>query len=611
MNKFKSLNDPLNLRDLIDQITAHVRTEGPSDAQPRTLNKFIESLLANVTVPVSTTKKKVEEYWADALQKVFSGNIHYSKLKSLADEITSGKLNGLLLVNLQRIVDEISTLPKAEKLYSRLWEDVSKRFFPESEISELQSYLDQDGKNVADKAAFLLILLKHGFSTLYNLPCFFSERIYEEALTYDYDTPLRFSLMREAAENGNRSAALEYGNYLAKNEKYEEAFRFLLIATPLPSAVWNLAYLIENMEGNKEKEWVGNEQLRQFRSELKIEEKTGKDENCVPFLDELEDLVYTGDKPAYADAYLTAYRTYFFLAHRDFFKAYNSMAKLLEQGKIGFSGPDGDAKAALLRSRYSSIAIAGGNVMALSNEGNRLRREREEQKLYDSSSSDEQYVKELLTVAAERDFMHARYFLGMYKEYALAHGADDISLKEIVNEYREAEELDHDGTGMRGRLYIRIAKLEKNRDLKIKYYEKALEKGENAQGKELDDMARAAYALSYALLMKYCSESEQDVELLSRALDILNAMMNRMPNDHREDADKLKDALESELFFRRKETAAVGKRVGVKQEMFETDASFEKRAETAFAVKMGIKQGLFESDMDFSKRVRDEMATGE
>ena len=604
MNKFKSLNDPLNLRDLIDQITAHVRTEGSADAQPRTLNKFIESLLANVTAPVSTTKKKVEEYWGDALQKVFSGNIHYSKLKPLTDEITSGKLDGLLRNNLQRIVDEISALPKAEKLYSRLWEDASKRFFPESEISELRLCLDQkDKKIVADKAAFLLILLKHGFSTLYNLPCFFSERIYEEALTYDYDTPLRFSLMREAAENGNRSAALEYGNYLAKNEKYEEAFRFLLIATPLPSAVWNLAFLLENTE----KKWVGNEQLRQFRNELKIEEKAGKDENCVPFLGELEDLVYTGDNPAFADAYLTAYRTYFFLAHRDFFKAYNSMAKLLEQGKIGFSGPDGDAKAAELRRRYSSIAIVGGNVMALSNEGNRLRREREEKKLYDSSSDDERYVKELLTVAAERDFMHARFFLGRYKEYALAHGADDISLKEIVNEYRKAEELDHDGTGIRGRLYIRIAALEKNRDLKIKYYEKALEKVENAKGKELDDMARAAYSLSFCLLDKYYSE--RDVKLLSRALDILNEMMNRMPDDCHEDANMLKGSIESELFFKRQKTAAVGERIGLKQGMFETDASYEKRAETAFAVKMGIKQGLFESDTEFSKRIRDEMET--
>ena len=49
MNSEYPLNDLLNLRDLIDAITEHIRKEGSIDAQPRTLSGFLESLLFNVS----------------------------------------------------------------------------------------------------------------------------------------------------------------------------------------------------------------------------------------------------------------------------------------------------------------------------------------------------------------------------------------------------------------------------------------------------------------------------------------------------------------------------------------------------------------------------------
>ena len=44
------------------------------------------------------------------------------------------------------------------------------------------------------------------------------------------DRAIRFALMKTAAENGSKRAALEYGNDIATAGPYPEAFNYLLMA---------------------------------------------------------------------------------------------------------------------------------------------------------------------------------------------------------------------------------------------------------------------------------------------------------------------------------------------------------------------------------------------
>ena len=255
------LNDTLNLRDLIESITDHVRMYGNADSQPRTILSFLNTLLPGLPLSGGSA-----ESWITILQKILSGNISYTKAEPLVAQICSGEMDAELTANLSKITAVLSELPEERPFYQQLQQRVSLRFFSGREKDSLQDLLER-----RCYPAFLLALIKHSFSRMYNIPCFFAERIYEEALTYDYDSTLRFALMREAALNGSKNASLEYGNYLAKSGPYEEAFEYLLLAVPLQPAIWNLAFLIE-------KRWVGAEQAKRCRAELKIDDKlSGKE----------------------------------------------------------------------------------------------------------------------------------------------------------------------------------------------------------------------------------------------------------------------------------------------------------------------------------------------
>ena len=512
------LNDTLNLRELIETITDHIRTYSSIDTQPRTILGFLQALLSGMNLVGGSI-----ETWISTLQKVFSGNISYTKADALAKQICSGNLDDTLLSNLSSVTAVISKLPEEELFYLKLQQRVSLRFFSSSEIEYLKTQLDQ--KNYS---AYLLALLKHSFSRLHSIPCFFAERIYEEALTYDYDSKLRFALMREAAVNGNKNAALEYGNYLAKSGPYEEAFEYLLLAVPLQPAVWNLAFLIE-------KRWIGVEQAKRCRTELKIEDKLSVGKEFADSISELDGLTcFLGDHLR-AEELIFTYKTYFYLAKRGFYKAYNSMAKLLFTGVISFSGNTGEEKSQTLCRQYLQTAIVGNNVTAMSNEGNRLLINRMAEGLFDPNTVAEQYMVELLSIGSEMDFMHACYYLGNYYEYALSHGQTNITRNEIKRIYERAAKLDLDGSGMRGQLFLRLGKLSDKRDDQIHYFQKALSAG-------LSDAA-------YSLALCYCEMGDegQKSHHLIKAAKLLEDNLLFMPSDTKEKAVALQAIITQRL----------------------------------------------------------------
>ena len=518
MNSEYKLNDTLNLRELIESVAEHIRTYGTADSQPRTILSFLNTLLSGLTLSGGSA-----ENWITTLQKILSGNLSYTKAEPLARQICSGDLDDRLSANLARITSVIAGLPEEKPFYRKLQQRVSLRFFSEGEKDRLQSLLDQ-----SDYPAYLLMLLQHGFAKLHSIPCFFADRIYEEALTYDYDSSLRFALMREAAVNGSKNAALEYGNYLAKSGPYDEAFEYLLLAVPIRPAIWNLAFLIE-------KRLVGAEQAKRCRAELKIEEKLASGKEFAHVLGELDGLnCLTGDHIR-ADELLFTYKIYFYLAYKGFFKAYNSMAKMLSLGTVCFGGAQGSEKSASLCRKYSEAAISGSNVTAMSNEGNRILTDRIANDLFKPDSPEEKYMSELLSVASGMEFMHASYFLGNYYEYALAHGNKTLSRNDIKKVYEHAALLDPDGNGMNGQLYLRLGRLSYKRDEQIDYFQKALSAG-------LSDAA-------YSLALCYCedSESDQTPRTLIRASKLLEDNLLFMSEETQEKARALQQIITGRL----------------------------------------------------------------
>lgn len=511
------LNDTLNLRDLIETVTDHIRTYGDADSQPRTILGFLSTLLRGLDLKGGSV-----ESWILTLQKILSGNISYTKADSLAEQIRSEALDDNLLTNLSKITEAISSLQE-ESFYKRLMQRVSLRFFSNQEKEDLQKEL-----NNKRYSKFLLLLLKHSFSRLYNIPCFFAERIYEEALTYDYNSKLRFALMREAAVNGNKNAALEYGNYLAKSGPYEEAFEYLLLAVPLQPAIWNLAFLIE-------KRRINSEQAKRCRLELKVENKLSSGKEFVGVINELDGLTCFSEDHVRAEELIYVYKVYFYLARRGFYKAYNSMAKLLLNNVVCFTGEKGEEKGISLCKKYLREAIAGNNVTAMSNEGNRLLIERTANDLFDPNAVEEKYMVELLSVGSGMEFMHSCYYLGNYYEYAMAHGYANVTRGDIKKIYERAAKLDLDGSGMSGQLYLRLGRLSENQEDQIKYFQKALSAG-------LSDAA-------YSLALCYCEsgDSEQKFRYLIRASKLLEDNLLFMTAETQEKANLLQKIISQRL----------------------------------------------------------------
>lgn len=460
-----SLNDQLNLRDYIVYCVDFIKANCSIDAQPRTIISFFFQILKGLR-DVSSSKDTVIK----TLQKLFSGNVSFDNtiIAALGEDILSSQYDDVLTDNLRPMCDAIRSTNKTSAFYSQIMNMVSLRFFDEGERRTLREKIEGGEHESAH-----LLLLKHGFATLYNIPCFFAERMYEEALTYEYDSPLRYALMKTAAENGNKNAAIEYGNYIVKKGAYTEAFAYLMMALPLQSAMWNLAFLIEKAR-------VGEEEEKQFRAGIRIEEKLAAEE-LTPYQKELDSIIYTGNNPSQAASILFCYKVYFYLAHHGLYKGYNSMAKLLSNSTVSLSidAPGSKECSFALRDRYWRAAISGCNLTAISNEGNRLfREELVLEPAYEPQNPKVIYMRELMEVAASMQLMHASYNLGNYYEFDAAHSTTPIKNRAQIKEiYQKAAALDLDGTGMNGNLYYRLGVLAEKREEKQSFYERALLNG--------------------------------------------------------------------------------------------------------------------------------------
>ena len=326
------LNDPLNLKGQIQYIATFMK-EANAATELDTILGFLTQLFSHLDRCYTESETETEKL-IRAIQKALSGNPPSQRLRELAADIAEGRLDEYLHEMLQPIVAEICQTRHSQVLWDSLLLKASPLFFEKAELQRLQELtIDSSSEK---RCEFLLLLIKHGFSTLDNIPELAAKRIYDEAQTYDFDQPARFRLLKVAADYCNRQAALEYGNYMNRTradgvvppQDAAEAFHYTLMALPLPSAMWNLAYQLESLQ-------LSTEQFDLLCSNLKIDEKL-KSNEFGPYLSELDSVACMAASDRKRSAYNYAYKIYFYLAYSGFSKGFNSLSKLLCQPQFEF-----------------------------------------------------------------------------------------------------------------------------------------------------------------------------------------------------------------------------------------------------------------------------------
>lgn len=524
------LNDPLNLRDFIARLTDTIREKGGPDAAPKSIVGFLALILPNPDAADAPKDGGVSPAEPDAakpqkpsnvstMQRLLSGNIPYSTkaVQSMADEICSGSRDAELLESMAVVANAIlGSTEGSDYFEKRLYPLISFRFFSDEELRTLRSLLDEK-----DYPRFLLELLKHGFGSLYNLPCFFSQRMYEEAVTCDFDSPHRYALMKAAADNGSRDAALEYANYLARHSD-SGADEYFLMAIPRPSAVWAIAYQLEIG-------WIGRDRLPKFQNAFRVDEKLNGPE-FEPYRQELEGIVYGGQDPEMKETMLYIYRVYFYLAYTDYFKGFHSMAKQLESGTIRFDGPGSAEKTARLRKKYRDASIKASVVISSMSEGNYLLQKQMEDGKYEPGSEAERRSLELLELGAEMDLLYGNYHLGEYYEYISRRDPGKPESRKIANAfYMRAAQLDTDGNGRQGKLWLKLGLVSDSPEEKRKYFEMALD------ARQWD----AAYYLADMEMNRYMSGGESALLHLYSAYKYLREYLPMISGENRSMANLL------------------------------------------------------------------------
>lgn len=463
-------NDSLNLRDLIEQTSDFARS---NNCEPRNARSFFQILFCGITASdLGVTKKRITRDGVSAesvsvnvkedplllfLQKLLSGNVPVDSLASLSASIVDGKLTNKLKANLSPIIEAISAIPDCFSFFLRLSQQISPRFFGSEEIHGLKTSLYN-----SDYCQFYFDLVLHSFRTLYNIPAYFCERLLDEALTYDYDSPVRYELMRIAA-GSNKRAALEYGNYLAKKGPYSEAFEYMMNALPMPSAIWNIAYLIE-------KHLLLPEDVKRFKTAIRYDERILED--TAKLLPEITAIICVEKVPIYDDL-VCAFRVYSFLASKcNFFKGYNSMAKLLNSKSFMIMPGSTYNKDALVQ-EYFRRAILGGNPTAMNNVGAILLDRIENGSISENDVYEQELLRACLENASDCGLANATYKLARYMEYHLKESPD-----RIIDAYQRSIQLDVDNTKVHGLALISLGNLERDPAKKRTFYQQALDFGE-------------------------------------------------------------------------------------------------------------------------------------
>lgn len=540
MNEYH-LNDPLNLKDLILTFTGFLHDKHP-DSQLDTMLYFLNQLFDDSVISLVDFREKRDESArsksADAvvtdLQKLLSGTPLPKNYTDFLLALREGRLDEALLNNIRPITQAIGQCSGSAAFWSRLQQRISPIFFSREESADL-------GRHIADGAyeLCLLKLLKHSFANLESIPPFAAKHIYEEAQTYDFDSPPRYRLLKLAADLGHERAAQEYGNYAHRMyrehnqpDSLADAFRYTLKALPLPSALWNLAYQLMGQE-------LSREQIDELKRVVKLDKKL-KGPEFELCRQELELVHCMVSAPLAQESYELAYQLHFYLAYTGFAKGFNSLYVLLSGAKYGFELTGDDPRfptKEALADHYLNQASSNSCLFALQNAGLRgYHRLSRDQKPVDDWTLD--YTQLLLQTAASYGLERSAVSLG------------ELYLDEPHPDRSQAQEwfqlaLSYNQRSVRA-LYG-LGLLSTSPEQKAAYFRRAISAG-NREGADIPEQQLAARAaLRYAEAKHTLHFLSGDALHLREAADAIRISFRQMSPEDQQTARDFLHQLDTSL----------------------------------------------------------------
>lgn len=533
------MNDPLNLRDYIFTFTSFFK-DNSDDNEPQSARGFFVILLDGITpfqlrvdeIKGTKTEKTFKPKVGD-FQKLLSGNMPIERLQPFITRLLDGYFDTIFLNNISIMVNTALCIDSSGQIFTSLYNSIIPRFFTKEELEGLSSCF-----NNKHYSEFLLRLLKHGFLTAHNIPAFYGARVYDQALTFDFDSPVRFSLMKEAADNGVAAACIEYGNYLARRSKYDtplteeekpvfsEALHYFMQASNYPPALWNIAFFLENG-------YISAVDYRVIVQALNIESKLTSDEYCA-YINEL-DSVISADTNMEQEAIMLAYRIHFYLAYgtNAFYKSFNSMAKLLLSGKVVLT-PNSGLSLDDLVTKYRSMGVNAGDIISIYNEGCRLLSQLQAEEK--PSKEMVSYISDLIQIAMNAGFSRGYYNYALLHECLRKKGFDNSkSLGEIKELYLKAAKLCEDNSPVKADIYYRLGDLSHNISEQGNYYALSVHNGGN----------EAAYSLALIWYKQYLTNKDK-THLILDAYQLLSKSFPYMKKNKNE-ATLLMKVLQSSI----------------------------------------------------------------
>lgn len=504
------LNDELNLKALIQKIVLFVKARNDIE-NPDTVAKFLDMLISGIeSVDVSgypflsdeviprkrgKNKKEKNKYThptVSDLQKVLSGNVTLDKLELFSKLVHVGAYDELFKKNLEPLVRKIEQCDPSNTFFFELLNLCDPWYFSPAEFQVINIAIDKK-----DFVVLLIELLRHGFDNLENIPAYFGQRVYEQAQTFDYDSPVRYELMRYAADSGIEQACLEYANFLAKRDdysvpltveevpKFEESLRYFLLANGYAPALWNIGFILEKYN-------IPKKTVSHINQTLRINKRL-KEIDADLIRDEL-DVIKPSPKSENPNEVILAYKIHFYLAFKKdpFAKSFNSLSNMLYSGKVIVDESKTELTSEVLIARYRELAAKRQDILALTNLGSSWVK-----KLLagdDSFESDpERFLTnmQLLELAASTKMNRALYNLAVAESYMSSEAKSNKGYQSFPNEpdpiqimntralLLEALQANQDDPQKAGELYYRLGILEplQNEDLREKYFDEAARLG--------------------------------------------------------------------------------------------------------------------------------------
>lgn len=370
------LHDPLNLKELITEHLTKILKKNKKLPKLQTTQGFIEALWNGVdsvdcsSHPAFSTKSGNREFTLPTykdLQKLMSGNISVERFSAFTAMIHDGLFDAVFRENLRPVAEAIQESDQEGHFFNQLVNEVDLRYFSINEVTQIRNQL-----TCKDYTGLLVGLICHGLETLENLPIFYGQRIYQEALTIDYDLPLRYNLFKEAANCGIEEAALEYANYVAKRPDssapltdremaaIEEAIHYFLMAKSYSPSLWNIAFFLEKYRLPKK---LIKEVSKQIRISSKLTainpELIQHELNIIMPSEDVED----------RESILLAYKLHFYNAYKrnGYAKSFNSLRNMLFDGKVVPAQISGFTREDLIE-KYRNMSVKRQDIFGIINQ---------------------------------------------------------------------------------------------------------------------------------------------------------------------------------------------------------------------------------------------------